>query len=251
MPRRPAVTRRAALALPLAAAAAAAAAAHAQTGVAPEVDLALALAVDVSRSIDDEEAKLQRQGYVDALRDERIRGAVGAGKRGRIALCYIEWAGTQYQAVVIDWTIVDSAAALEGFAAKLEEAPRESHSWTAVGTALLTAGNKLRTAPVRADRRVIDVSGDGRNNDGVLPETMRDRLAAEGITINGLPVMMDRNNFGRPPDRELDRYYEENVIGGPGHFMIVARTFDDFSKAIRSKLAREIAGLHGPVVSFA
>jgi len=210
------------------------------------VDLQLVLAVDVSRSIDEVEAELQRRGYVEALTSPRVIDAILSGEHKRIALCYIEWAGTHYQMVVIDWTMIDSAAAARRFADKLAEAPRTSQSWTAVGAALAFAGQRFDNSGVESKRRVIDISGDGRTNDGPPAELVRDKLVAQGIVINGLPVMMNRTNFGRPPDSGLDKYYEENVIGGPGSFMISAASFDDFGRAVRTKLVREISARPTP-----
>lgn len=219
------------------AAMAGATAARAETAV----DLQLVMAVDVSRSIDEVEAELQRRGYIEALTNDRVVDAIVSGEHRRIALCYTEWAGTHYQVVVIDWTVIDSAASARRFAEKLAEAPRTSQSWTAVGAALAFAGQRFDNSGFTSRRRVIDVSGDGRTNDGPPAELVRDRLVAQGIVINGLPVMMNRQNFGRPPDTLLDRYYEENVIGGPGSFMIVASNFEDFGRAVRNKLIREIS----------
>lgn len=143
--------------------------------------------------------------------------------------------------VVIDWTVIDSRDAAHRFADKLSEAPRVAERWTAVGAALEHAAAQFARSGMTSRRRVIDISGDGRTNEGPPAEMVRDRLVREGVVINGLPVMMNRTNFGRPPDRELDRYYEENVIGGPGSFMIVARDFADFGRAVRTKLVREIS----------
>lgn len=210
------------------------------------VDLQLVLAVDVSRSIDEIEAELQRRGYVEALTNERIIDAILSGENKRIAVCYTEWAGTHYQVVVIDWTVIDSAGAARRFAEKLAEAPRQSQSWTAVGAALAHAGQRFDNSGFAAKRRVVDISGDGRTNDGPPAELVRDRLVAQGIVVNGLPVMMNRTNFGRPPDLTLDKYYEENVIGGPGSFIIVADNFDHFGRAVRTKLVREISGVADP-----
>ena len=207
------------------------------------VDLQLVLAVDVSRSIDEVEAELQRRGYIDALTNARVIDAITSGEHKRIALCYTEWAGTHYQVVVIDWSVIDSPAAARRFADKLTEAPRTSQSWTAVGAALAFAAQQFETSGYTSKRRVIDISGDGRTNDGPPAELVRDRLVAQGIVINGLPVMMNRTNFGRPPDLGLDKYYEENVIGGAGSFMISAENFDDFGRAVRSKLVREISAV--------
>ncbi|MBX9944627.1 MAG: DUF1194 domain-containing protein [Reyranella sp.] len=205
------------------------------------VDLQLVLAVDVSRSIDEVEAELQRRGYIEALSNDRVIDAILSGEHRRIAVCYTEWAGSQYQVVVIDWTVLDSAAAARRFAERLAEAPRISQSWTAVGAALAHAGQRFEGSGITAKRRVIDISGDGRTNDGVPAEIVRDRLVTQGVVINGLPVMMNRANFGRPPDLALDRYYEESVIGGPGSFMIVADNFEHFGRAVRTKLVREIS----------
>ena len=210
------------------------------------VDLQLVLAVDGSRSIDEVEAELQRRGYIEALTNERVIDAILSGEHKRIAICYTEWAGTHYQTVVIDWTVLDSPAAARRVAEKLTEAPRASQSWTAVGAALAHAGQRFESPGFAAKRRVIDGSGDGRTNDGPPAEIVRDKLVAQGIVINGLPVMMNRTNFGRPPDLMLDKYYEENVIGGPGSFMIVADNFDHFSRAVRTKLVREISDAGGP-----
>jgi hypothetical protein len=218
--------------------------ARAQTAV----DLQLVLAVDVSRSIDEVEAELQRRGYIEALTSPRVTDAILSGEHKRIALCYTEWAGTHYQMVVIDWTLIDSAGSARRFAEKLAEAPRTSQSWTAVGAGLAFAAQRFDNSGYESRRRVIDISGDGRTNDGPPAEVVRDRLVPQGFVINGLPVMMNRTNFGRPPDSGLDKYYEENVIGGPGSFMIAAASFDDFGRAVRSKLVREISGfaIDGP-----
>lgn len=220
-------------------------AARAQT----PVDLQLVLAVDVSRSIDEVEAELQRRGYIEALTNDRVVDAILAGENRRIAICYTEWAGAHFQAVVIDWTVIDSRGAARRFSEKLAEAPRISHRRTAVGAALAHAGQRFENAPFAAKRRVIDVSGDGRTNDGPPTDIVRDKLVSQGIVVNGLPVMMNRSNFGRPPDLTLDKYYEESVIGGPGSFLIVADGFDHFGRAVRTKLVREISAADGPRVS--
>lgn len=210
------------------------------------VDLQLVLAVDVSRSIDEVEAELQRRGYVEALTNDRVIDAILSGEHKRIAVCYTEWAGTHYQVIVIDWTLIDSAGSARRFAEKLSEAPRTSQSWTAVGAALAHASQRFENSGFAPKRRVIDISGDGRTNDGPAAEIIRDRLVTQGIVVNGLPVMMNRTNFGRPPDLTLDKYYEENVIGGPGSFLIVADNFDQFGRAVRTKLVREVSDAGGP-----
>ena len=205
------------------------------------VDLQLVMAVDVSRSIDEVEAELQRRGYIEAMTNERVIEAIVSGENRRIGVCYVEWAGTHYQQTVIDWMPIDSARSARAFSDRLAESPRTSQSWTAVGAALAFSAQRFQNSPFTSKRRIIDISGDGRTNDGPPAELVRDKLVADGIVINGLPVMMNRQNYGRPQDATLDKYYEENVIGGPGSFMIVAANFEEFGRAVRSKLIREIS----------
>lgn len=224
-------------------------AAAAQTADLPvdvPVDLQLAMAVDVSRSVDPVEAELQRRGYIEAMASPRVIDAILSGEHRRIAVCYLEWAGTHYQETVIDWMVIDSAPTARRFSDRLAEAPRASQSWTAIGSALAFAARRFENTPFTARRRIIDISGDGRTNDGPPAELVRDKLVSEGFVINGLPVMMDRTNFGRPPDAALDTYYAENVVGGADSFMVVASTFDDFGRAVRSKLIREISQRRPP-----
>ncbi|MGE0422090.1 MAG: DUF1194 domain-containing protein [Reyranellaceae bacterium] len=206
-----------------------------------EVDLRLVLAVDVSRSVDAEEYELQKDGYARALADQRIVDAVTSGSKQRIGVCYVEWAGPQMQRTPVDWTLLDGKPACERLSAKIAALPYEPHSWTGVGAAMRYAADKFDGGPFISRRMVIDVSGDGRNNNGPPADIVRDELVARHIVINGLPILSDKPNFGRPPDRELDRWYEENVVGGPGSFMIVAQGFGDFARAVRNKLSREIA----------
>jgi hypothetical protein len=206
-----------------------------------DVDLRLVIAVDVSRSIDEDEARLQRQGYLEALADRRVIDAMTGGPLKRIAIAYVEWAGTHYQRTAIDWTMVDSAQAAAAFAAKLEASPMTSQSWTAVGAALAYAASKFDEPLFRSTRKVIDISGDGKTNNGPPAELVRDEVVKRGIVINGLPILSDRPNFGRPPEADLDTYYEEKVIGGPGSFMVVAKGFADFGRAIRNKMTKEIS----------
>ena len=145
---------------------------------------------------------------------------------------------------------IDSAESARAFSSKLAESPRTSQSWTAVGQGLIYSAKRFEESPFTSKRRIIDISGDGRTNDGPPAELVRDRLVAEGYVINGLPVMMNRTNYGRPADTMLDKYYEENVVGGPGSFMIVAANFDDFGRAVRSKLIREISSRLVPAMGL-
>lgn len=207
------------------------------------VDVLLVLAVDVSRSIDEDEARLQREGYRTAVADPRVVEAIRGGMLGSIALAYVEWAGIEYQRLVIPWTRIANQRDADIWAEALAEAPRASLSWTSISGAIDFGRRVLAEAPYEGVRRVIDVSGDGVNNSGPPAEMARDRAVAEGITINGLPIINDRPTFGRMPPIPLDRYFAENVIGGTGAFMIVAEDFDAFGNAVRRKLIREIAGL--------
>ena len=209
------------------------------------VDLELVLAVDISRSVDDEEARLQREGYVEAFRDPRVINAIQSGPLGAIAVAYVEWAGVDYQRTMIDWFRIHDGESAGEFAAKIAALPRLSMGWTSISGAIdycsLLFGNGYEGA-----RRVIDVSGDGANNSGRAARFARDAAVASGIVINGLPILNDRPNFGRPAERDLDLYYETEVIGGPGSFIIAAEDFNAFGAAILSKLIREIAEAPGP-----
>ena len=211
------------------------------------VDVALVLAVDVSRSIDEDEARLQREGYRSAVTDPVVVEAIRGGMVGAIGLCYAEWAGIEYQRTVLPWTRIASARDAEDWAARLAAAPRVSLSWTAISGGIRHARRELAECPHEATRRVIDVSGDGVNNSGPPAEDERDAAVGEGIVINGLPIINDRPTFGRRPPIPLDRYYQESVIGGTGSFMIVAEDFESFGVAVKRKLIREIAALDGPV----
>jgi hypothetical protein len=210
------------------------------------VDLLLVLAVDVSRSIDDDEARLQREGYRSAVTDVRVLEAIQSGMTGAIAVAYVEWAGSDYQRLVIPWTRIGSPVEARAWAEELEKAPRVALSWTSISGGLDFSMRTLSESPFEGTRRVIDVSGDGVNNSGLAVEQVRDRLVAQGITINGLPIMNDRPTFGRPSPMPLDQYYRESVIGGDGAFLIAAEDFTSFGNAVRRKLVREIAGRPGP-----
>ncbi|MDQ1080954.1 hypothetical protein QE401_003480 [Pseudoroseomonas cervicalis] len=210
-------------------------------------DVLLVLAVDVSRSVDEDEAKLQREGYRSAMTDPRVLEAIRGGAVGAIALTYVEWAGAEYQRQVLPWTRIANAAQAEAWSSALAEAPRASLSWTSISAGIEFSLRMLADCPYEGTRRVIDVSGDGVNNSGPPVEPVRDRAVAEGVVINGLPILNDQPSFGRRSTVPLDQYYAESVIGGPGAFLIAAADFEAFGMAVRRKLIREIAGLPGPV----
>ncbi len=234
--------RRAFLAAGAAAATAGAAARVAPARAAEEpVDVLLVLAVDVSRSVDEDEARLQREGYRNAVSDPMVVEAIRGGMIGAVAIAYVEWAGAEYQRLVLPWTRISTPADAFAWATRLDEAPRASLSWTSISGALDFSARVLADAPFEATRKVVDVSGDGVNNSGGAVETARDRLLAEGVTINGLPIMNDRPTFGRLPPVPLDEYFRESVVGGPGAFVIPAEDFQAFGQAVKRKLIREIA----------
>ncbi len=205
------------------------------------VDLLLVMAVDVSRSVDEEEARLQREGYRSAIVDPQVLAAIRGGPVGAIAVAYMEWAGFTYQETVIPWTRIGSEAEARDWSDRLGRAPRQAITWTSISGALMFSRKLLAEAPFEATRKVIDVSGDGPNNNGPPPEPERDRLVAEGVTINGLPIVNDRPTFGFQAGPMLEGYYRNSVIGGVGAFLVVAEDFESFGTAIRRKLIQEIA----------
>lgn len=231
----------------------AAAAAGPGRASADEVDLELVLAVDVSGSVDPFEAQLQREGYLRALVHPQVIKAITSGERRKIAVTYVEWAGSYFQRTVVDWAIISDEASARAFVAKLNAIPVITERWTSISGAIDFAMERLKASPHKGERRVIDISGDGPNNSGRPVSEARDQAVKAGVTINGLPIMNDRPNpWGRPPPPNLDKYYFENVIGGRGAFIVVARGFNNFAEAIRNKMVREIAGRnHDPVIPAA
>ncbi|MGF1628561.1 MAG: DUF1194 domain-containing protein [Kiloniellaceae bacterium] len=208
------------------------------------VDLELVLAIDVSLSIDAREARLQRDGYVAAFRDPQVLEAIKGGILGRIAVTYFEWAHSSHNRIVADWTLIDSDAAAEALAAVLQgREPGPAH-YTSISGAIDFAAKLFADNGFEGTRQVIDISGDGPNNWGDLVHHARDRAVAQGLTINGLPILDDGPGpFGRYSIPDLDLYFRDCVIGGPGAFIVVAQTFEAFASAIRRKLILEIAGL--------
>lgn len=208
------------------------------------VDLELALAVDVSGSIDEDEAALQRAGYIAAFRDPGIVKAIRSGMLRRIAVAYYEWAGFGHMKIIADWTVIHDAASARAFAARLTIEPPETARRTAIAEAINFAVPFIENNAFEGTRRVVDISGDGPNNWGGFVSFARDNAVAKGMIINGLAIMNDRPTpSGRPAMADLDLYYRNCVIGGPGSFLVVARDFKDFAKAIRRKLILEIAGV--------
>lgn len=207
------------------------------------VDLELVLAVDISRSMDYDEQRLQRDGYVEALRHPEVIQAIQSGPIGRIAISYVEWAGPFHQAMVVPWTIVSDVDEAQAFAARVAEAPLVRERGTSISQGLDFSASLFATSGANGVRRAIDISGDGPNNMGLPVVPVRDRIVAQGITINGLPIMLKTSYaFGPYSIPNLDVYYEDCVIGGPGAFMITVDDPARFAIAIRRKLVLEIAG---------
>jgi hypothetical protein len=207
------------------------------------VDLKLVLAVDVSRSIDDGEFDLQRQGFARALVNPEVVRAIQAGAIGAIAVTYIEWSGADQQRTVVDWMVLRDSGSAQEFAAAMLAAPRSFAGYTSISGAIDYAAKKLGESGFDSARQVIDVSGDGSNNSGRPVAAARDEAVAKGIIVNGLPIINDNPNPFSRPEPKLDDYYRENVIGGVGAFVIVAEDFQSFAHAIMSKLIKEISQL--------
>ncbi|MCH7550899.1 MAG: DUF1194 domain-containing protein [Proteobacteria bacterium] len=200
-----------------------------------KVDLELILMADASGSIDHEEFLLQRRGYARALRDPRVLDAILSGPLGRIALAYVEWSGPGHQTPIVPWTLIGDRAGLADFTSRLEDIPRRIfYGGTAPGNAILYGVASLQSNAYKGLRRVIDVSGDDFDIDGIPVAEGRDRAVSQGITVNGLPIL-----DGWPA---LAPFFRDNVIGGPGAFHIPANDFRDFGIAVRKKLIREIVG---------
>lgn len=215
-----------------------------QTLAQEEVDLELVLAVDISRSMDVAEQRLQRIGYVSALRHPRIIKAIETGLRGKIAFAYVEWAGQDFQSVVIPWRIIGNAADANAVADELAARPIAREKRTSISSALLAAASLIANNRINSLRQVIDVSGDGPNNQGLPVKQVSRKIIAQGIVINGLPFVIERlpgpSSFFAVPD--IDRYYSECVIGGPNAFVMPVKDKTKFATAILRKLLLEIAG---------
>jgi hypothetical protein len=213
-----------------------------------DVDLLLVLAADVSRSIDDTKFKLQRDGYAAAISDPTIvRAMQMAGPRKRIGLIFIEWAGAGETRVVVDWTAVGSQDEARSFADKLLASPRPFWGRTSIAGAIDIGLAQLATSPLKSDRKIIDISGDGTNNAGREVTEARDQAIAAGVTINGVVILsavpLPFNPAHTHPPGGLLAYYQNNVVGGPGSFALAAESFETFGQAMRSKLIKEIATL--------
>jgi hypothetical protein len=209
---------------------------------ADDVDVELILAVDVSYSMDPDEQALQREGYVSALTSPEFLNALKAGIHARIALTYFEWANANDQKILLPWRLIDSLASARAVADEIARASYRRAYRTSISGALLFATRLFESSGHRGIRRVIDVSGDGTNNEGPLIVPTREAVIANGITINGLPIMLKKPQPGSIDIEDLDIYYEDCVIGGPGAFVVPIKEPEKFKDAVRTKLVLEVAG---------
>jgi len=214
------------------------------------VDLLLVLASDVSRSVDEPKFQLQRSGYATALSNPRVLEAIRSGPNGRIAVIFVEWSGVMSQKVVIDWTLISDEASARQFGDRIIEASRSFADRTSIAAAIDFSMTQLDQAPFESRRRTIDISGDGTNNAGRDITSARDEALAKGVTINGLVILTDTPSAWNPdhtnPAGGLANYYRNNVVGGPGSFVMVAENFRSFGNALINKLIAEIAVAEHP-----
>ncbi len=206
---------------------------------AERVDLALVLAVDSSGSVNQARFEQQRNGYADALVSKQVLDAILGGENRRIAVTYFEWSDGRRMARLIPWTLLDSEAAAREVSKVIRSHRRELVGDTCIPCAIEEAMQQFEDLPFVTDRKVLDISGDGESNLGGSVDEARDKALIADITINGLPIQ----TYYEPT---LADYYEQHVIGGPGAFLIVAKGFEDFGRAIAAKLVREIAALPEP-----
>jgi Protein of unknown function (DUF1194) len=210
------------------------------------VDVELVIAVDVSYSMDPDEQALQREGYITGLTSPEFLNALHQGMHGKIAITYFEWAGASDQKILVPWRLIDGRAAAQAFADEVAHAPYRRAYRTSISGALRFAQPLFEGSGFRGLRRVIDVSGDGANNQGLPVTLVRDEALERGMTINGLPILLKRPSAATMDIENLDIYYEDCVIGGPGSFVIPITERDQFREATRTKLVLEIAGRQPP-----
>jgi hypothetical protein len=203
-----------------------------------EVDMELVLAVDVSASMDREEFLVQRSGYVEAVRHPDVLRAIQAGRYRRIALTYVEWSAQTWQKITVPWQVIQDEGSAAAFAAMLEEQPLEIGRGTSISAAIGFASGLLESNSYKSNRSVIDISGDGPNNFGGPVAAARDEAVADGVIVNGLPILIKPS----PLVPDVAAYYSDCVIGGPGAFVLPVKSIEEFAEAIRRKLIMEIAG---------
>jgi Protein of unknown function (DUF1194) len=209
---------------------------------APSVDLELVIAVDVSYSMDLDELAIQREGYAQAIVSKEFLQALKNGPHSRIAVTYFEWSASSDQKIIIPWRVIDGPETADAVANDVMKTPVRRGSRTSISGAINFAMPLFDENPYRGLRRVIDISGDGPNNSGPPVAGAREAALAKGITINGLPIMVKEPSYTTMDIDNLDLYYEDCVIGGPGSFVVSIKDRDKFKEAIRAKLILEVAG---------
>jgi hypothetical protein len=210
------------------------------------VDVELILAVDVSYSMDMDELALQREGYAQALTSTDFMQTLKTGPTGRIAVTYFEWAASSDQRIILPWQIIDGPESADAVAAEIIKAPIRRASRTSISGAINFAVPLFDQNPYHGLRRVIDISGDGPNNNGEMVTVARDAALDKGVVINGLPIMVKEPSYSTMDIENLDYYYEDCVIGGPGAFVVTIKDRDKFKEAIHTKLVMEVAGRTPP-----
>jgi hypothetical protein len=208
----------------------------------PSVDIELVLAVDVSYSMDMDELAIQREGYAQAIVSKEFLQALKSGPTGKIAVTYFEWAASSDQKIIIPWRVIDGPETADAVANEIMKTPIRRASRTSISGAIYFAMPLFDENPHRGLRRVIDISGDGPNNNGGPVVTARDAALEKGIVINGLPIMVKEPSYSTMDIDNLDFYYEDCVIGGPGSFVVTIKDREKFKEAIRTKLLLEVAG---------
>jgi hypothetical protein len=206
------------------------------------VDVELILAVDVSYSMDMDELAIQREGYAQAIQSKDFLQALKAGPNGRVAVTYFEWAASSDQKIIIPWRLIDGPETADAVAAEIMKTPIRRASRTSISGAILFAMPLFDEDPYHGLRRVIDISGDGPNNNGGPVTVARDAALEKGIIINGLPIMVKEPSYSTMDIDNLDYYYEDCVVGGPGSFVVSIKDREKFKEAIRTKLLLEVAG---------
>ncbi|MBA2400912.1 MAG: DUF1194 domain-containing protein [Bradyrhizobium sp.] len=206
------------------------------------VDVELVLAVDVSYSMDMDELAIQREGYAQAIVSKEFLQALKSGPHGKISVTYFEWAASSDQKIIIPWRVIDGPETADAVANEIMKTPIRRASRTSISGAINFAMPLFEENPYRGLRRVIDISGDGPNNNGAPVVVARDAAVEKGIVINGLPIMVKEPSYSTMDIDNLDAYYEDCVIGGPGSFVVTIKERDKFKEAIRTKLLLEVAG---------
>jgi hypothetical protein len=209
---------------------------------APSIDIELVIAVDISYSMDLDELAVQREGYAQAIVSKEFLQALKNGPNSKIAMTYFEWSASNDQKIIIPWRVIDGPESADAVANEIMKTPVRRGSRTSISGAINFAMPLFEENPYRGLRRVIDISGDGPNNNGVPVTGARDAALQKGITINGLPIMVKEPSYSTMDIDDLDLYYEDCVIGGPGSFVVSIKDREKFKEAIRTKLTLEVAG---------